>query len=207
MAIVLRGDQRNAYPDYFEKLFRLRHDIFIRGRGWSLPSSRGCETDQYDTDTAYYFLDLNDEGVIEGSVRLTPTMQSSLLADYFPHLVENGVSPRGPDIYEATRYIVLPTKKSRGSIRAAKTRLLASMLEWALGKKLGYLQTVIDTGTLSSFVEITPRTSPLGLSHPYGGGRGAPGGGDCMAFRWPVSLEVLEDIRGYGDLGRQQQAA
>jgi acyl-homoserine lactone synthase len=207
MTIVLKGDQRNAYPEYFDKLFRLRHDIFVKGRGWSLPSSKDCERDQYDTDEAYYFLDLSEEGAIEGSVRLTPTVKSSLLADYFPHLVENGVSPRGPDIYEATRYIVLPTKKSRGSIRAAKTRLLTSMLEWALSRKLSFLQTVIDTGTLSSFVEISPRTSPLGLSHPYGGGRSTPGGGDCMAFRWPVTLEMLEDIRGYGDLGPQKQAA
>jgi acyl-homoserine lactone synthase len=207
MVIVLKGDQRAAYPEYFEKLFRLRHDIFIKGRGWSLPSRKGCETDQYDTSDAYYFLDLNDENTIEGSVRLTPTLRSSLLADYFPHLVERNVPPRGDGIFEATRYIVLPSRKSRGSIRAAKSRLLSAMLEWALGKKLSHLQTVIDTGTLSSFVEITPYTSPLGLSHPYGGGRGCPGGGDCMAFRWPVTLEVLEDIRNYGDMSRERQAA
>ena len=84
----------------------------------------------------------------------------------------------------------------RAGNRAAKTRLLIGVMEWCLGKKLSHLQTVIDSGTLSSFVEITPRTIPLGLSHPYGGGKSAPGGGECMAFRWPITLEVLEDVRG-----------
>jgi acyl-homoserine lactone synthase len=198
MVVVLKGSQRHEHGALFEQLFRLRHHVFIKGRGWSLPSAQGQEMDQYDTDGAYYFLDLNDAGVIEGTVRMTPTATSSLLADYFPHLVENGMSPRSPDIYEATRYIVLPSRKSRDGNRTAKARLLTALLEWCLSKKLSHLQTVIDSATLSSFVEITAQTTPLGLSHPFGGGREAPGGGECMAFRWPITLQVLDDIRTYG---------
>jgi hypothetical protein len=36
------------------------------------------------------------------------------------------------------------------------------------------------------------------LSHPFGGGKGVPGGGECLAIRWPVTSEVLHDIREYG---------
>jgi acyl-homoserine lactone synthase len=156
------------------------------------------EIDQYDDDDAVYFLDLDDEDRIQGTVRMTPTAKSSLLADYFPHLVENGQSPRSPHVYEATRYIVLPAQKTREALRLAKGRLLTALLEWCLDKRLSHLQAVVDAGALSSFVEITPQTIPLGLSHPYGGGRGTPGGGDCVAFRWPISLRVLEDVRTYG---------
>jgi acyl-homoserine lactone synthase len=173
--------------------------VFIKGRGWSLPLPvNGLEMDQYDDEDAYYVIDFAENGDIQGAVRLTPTVKSSLLADYFPHLIENGVSPRASDIYEATRYMVLPAQKTRQSNRLTKARLLGGMLEWCLAKGLSYVQTVIDSGTLSSFVEITQRTIPLGLSHPFGGGKGVPGGGECLAIRWPVTSEVLHDIREYG---------
>ena len=197
MIVTLRGTDRKDRPDIFEKLFRLRHDIFVKGRGWSLPCGNGRETDQYDVDEAVYFIDLNGDGVIEGSVRATPTEKYSLLADYFPYLIENGMPARAPDVYECTRYIVMPAQKSRENNRAAKARLLIALFQWAISRKLSYLQTVIDAGTLSSFVEMSPKTIPLGLAHPYGGGRGAPGGGECLAIRWPVCPEVIADVREF----------
>jgi acyl-homoserine lactone synthase len=203
MVIVLEGRERRRHKEYFDQLFRLRHRIFVKGRGWSLPSVNDCEIDQYDVADAVYLLDLNDEDVIQGSVRMTPSERCSLLADYFPHLVENGESPRSPRVYECTRYIVLPAQKSREANRAAKARLLGAAVEWSLNHGLTYLQTVIDSVTLSSFVEMTPQTIPLGLSHPYGGGRKTPGGGECMAIRWPISQQVLDDILAYGGLDRR----
>lgn len=200
MVIILNGSERRKHPDHFERLFRLRYRVFVKQRGWSLPAMNNREIDQYDDEDAVYFLDLDDEENIQGTVRMTPTVKSSLLADYFPHLVESGHSPRSQRIYEATRYIVLPSQKSREALRLAKGRLLTVLLEWCLDKRLSHLQTVIDAGTLSSFVEITQQTMPLGLPHPYGGGRGTPGGGECMAFRWPISLQVLDDVRAYAGL-------
>jgi acyl-homoserine lactone synthase len=198
MVCVLNGSERRKHPDYFERLSRLRHQVFVKQRGWPLPSVNSFEIDQYDTEDAVYFLDLDAGGGIQGTVRMTPTVTASLLADYFPHLVENGQAPRSPHIYEATRYIVLPSHKTREALRSAKARLLTALVEWCLSKRLSHLQAVIDSVALSSFVEITPRTIPLGLSHPYGGGRGTPGGGECLAFRWPISLDVLDDVRAYG---------
>lgn len=197
MVIVLNGSERRKYPDYFDRLFRLRYQIFVKQRGWPLPAVNDYEIDQYDDDDAFYFLDLDDDENIQGTVRMTPTVKSSLLADYFPHLVENGQPPRSPWVYEATRYIVLPSQKTREALRLAKGRLLTTLLEWCLSKRLSHLQAVIDSIALSSFVEITPQTMPLGLPHPYGGGRGTPGGGECIAFRWPISLQVLDDVRAY----------
>jgi acyl-homoserine lactone synthase len=203
MIIVLEGSERRRHHKYFDQLFRLRHQIFVKGRGWSLPSANGCEIDQYDVQDAVYLLDLNEDDIIQGSVRMTPSEKCSLLADYFPHLVESGESPRSPLVYECTRYIVLPAQKSREANRAAKARLLGAAVEWSLNHGLTYLQTVIDSVTLSSFVEMTPQTIPLGLSHPYGGGRKTPGGGECMAIRWPISQQVLDDILAYGGLDRR----
>jgi N-acyl-L-homoserine lactone synthetase len=202
MVIVLNGSERRKQPDYFDQLFRLRYQVFVKQRGWPLPAVNRCEIDQYDDADAVYFLDLDADDRIQGTVRMTPTVKSSLLADCFPHLVENGQPPRSTHVYEATRYIVLPAQKTRDALRAAKGRLLTALLEWCLDRRLSHLQAVVDAAALSSFIEITPRTIPLGLPHPYGGGRGAPGGGECVAFRWPISVQVLDDIRAYSGVGR-----
>lgn len=197
MIIVLEGSQRRKLHYYFERMFALRHKVFVKGRGWNLATVNGeWEIDQYDNDEAIYFIDMDDAGAIQGTVRMTPTARYSLLADYFPHLIENGSSPRSSKIYEATRYLVLPARKEDS--RVGKARLILAVVEWCMSQKLTHLQAVVDTATFPTFIEMTPRTIPLGLSHAYGGGRGVPGGGECIAFRWPITLEVLEDVRAYG---------
>ncbi len=200
MVIIIKGNDRAEHPEYFNQLFKLRYKIFVEGRGWSLPTKQGLEIDQYDDDDAIYFLDISEDGVIEGTVRITPTVKSSLTADYFPHLIENGQSPRSHLVYEATRYIVRPTQKSRELNRAAKSRLLAALTEWCLEHDVQSIQTVIDSNTLPTFLELNPKVMPMGLSYAYGGGRNTHGGGDCMAIRWPISQEILEGVRLYGDL-------
>ncbi|MDP2358839.1 MAG: hypothetical protein Q8M31_22670, partial [Beijerinckiaceae bacterium] len=72
-----------------------------------------------------------------------------------------------------------------------------ALFQWAIKEKLSYLQTVIDAGALGSFVEMSTKTIPLGLSHPYGGGRGVTGGGECIAIRWPVGQHVIDDVLEY----------
>lgn len=202
MAIVLKGHERQRYPEYFDQLFQLRYQVFVSGRGWSLPSRDGREVDQYDTDETVYFFDFDEEGRIEGTVRLTPTLKGSLTADYYPHLIENGEPPRAPDIYEATRYVVLPTRKSRESNRRAKAKLLIALTEWCLASGVSAVQTVIDSATLQTFVEMNPGVRPMGLSHPYGGGRGVPGGGEAMVIRWPATAEALASLIEYGGLNK-----
>ena len=204
MVIVLTGQDRGRQQRYFDQHFRLRHEVFIKRRRWALPCTKGREIDQYDTEEAVYFLDINEDDVVRGTIRIAPSVTCSLLADYFPHLVETGGPLRSHDIYECTRYIVMPDRKTREENRAAKARIISAMLEWSLRTKLAFLQTVIETATLPSYLELTPQTIPLGLSHPYGGGRRAPGGGECMAIRWPVTQQVLRDVQAFGNLDRQR---
>src|SRR3977135_2061408 len=112
MVIVLEGSDRRERTKYFEQLFRMRYELFVKRRGWPLPSLNGREVDQYDVDDAVYFLDLDDDDAIQGSVRINPSESGSLISDYFPHLIENGEAVRSPRIYEATRLICLPADKS-----------------------------------------------------------------------------------------------
>lgn len=200
MVFVFSGRERRQASALFDKLFRLRHRVFIAGRGWSLPSHDGREIDQYDNDDAVYFVDLDSDGEVLAHVRLTPTMTSSLTADYFRHLVENGSDPRGSRIYEATRFMVLPTQRDKSRYRFVKAQLIAAAMDWAMANGIEHMQTVIDAGTLGAYVEMSTLVTPLGLSHPFGGGKGAPGGGECLVFRLPVNQRLLDDLKAYGSL-------
>ena len=203
MIKVLTGKERADSWALFEQLFRLRHDIFIKQRNWSIPSRLdGREIDEYDVDEAVYLFDLDDLGRIVASVRLTPTECCSLLADCFPHLIENGQSPRGPDIYEGMRFIFAPTLP-RDEARQARIRILYAMVRWCIDHNIAWIQGITDVEYFRSFVDITIRTTPLGLAHPYAGGKTAPGGGECIAFRWPASRDVLDDLCTYARRERQ----
>jgi acyl-homoserine lactone synthase len=205
MIFVLEGSQRRQLHYYFEQMFKLRHQVFIKDLGWSLPKCHtDCEIDEYDVDEAVYLLDMTDNDVLQGTVRLTPSISCSLVADYFPHLVECGLPARSPFVYEATRYIFLPLNRNAQENRVAKARLLAAMVEWCFTKKLTHIQCVVDMRALPAWVELVPQTMPLGLPHPYGGGRTAPGGGDCIAFRWPATREVINGIRNYGGIAEDK---
>ena len=209
MIIHLTGYERDQYQKHFELLLRLRHAVFVVARQWTLPSTGGVERDQYDSSDAHYFFAVDDDGQPYSHVRLTPTLRHSLLADYFPHLVEGQDNPRGATVYEATRYIVLPQKHSKEANRRAKAEILGSAMEWALANGVTHLQTVIDSNTLPTFLEISAECRPLGLSHPYGGGPKVRGGGEAVAIRCPATAKVIHDIRSYGNLpcGRCQDCA
>jgi acyl-homoserine lactone synthase len=201
MIFILEGSQRRKLGYYFDRMFKLRHQVFIKELGWNLPKSQvDCEIDEYDVDEAIYLLDITDDDTLQGTVRLTPSLSCSLVADYFPHLIECGLPARSPLVYEATRYIFIPLSKSAQENRIAKARLLAGMVEWCFQNALSHVQCVVDMMAFPSWVDLVPQTMPLGLPHPYGGGRGAPGGGDCIAFRWPATPEVIDGIRSYGGI-------
>lgn len=200
MIAFVSGAQRAENRQVFERLFRLRYQVFIRDRQWSLPTCNGMEFDQYDGPQAAYFYEEEDDGSICSHVRLTPTRTHSLLADYFPHLVEDDIDPRGDTIWEATRFIVRPSRKTRERNRVAKAELAVRTLTWCMTQGITHIQTVIDSSALPTFVEMTAETRPLGLSHPYGGGSAVAGGGECLAWRWPVTAKVIDDIREYGGL-------
>ena len=99
----------------FEQNSRLSHDIFIKGQRLVLTCP---ETDAKPISTTttrpYTFMTMLTRTAYQGAMRITPTNKYSLIADYFPHLIENGKPPRAPNIYECTRYIVMPaTSESR----------------------------------------------------------------------------------------------
>lgn len=194
---TISGRARAANPDLFRMLHRARHSVFIEKLSWSLPARGNLDVDQYDADEAQYFYGLNPDGSVRCHVRLTPTTKYSLMADYFPHLVENGCPIRGEAIHEGTRFFVQTSERTRQSTREAMSALMAAMFYWGLENGVTQIQTVIESWALPQYMEMSSKAQPLGLAHPYGGGPNAPGGGEAMGIRCPVSADVVAELRAF----------
>ena len=193
MIVVLSGRERNTRGDLFDRYFQCHYRVFVRGKGWRVASVNGREVDSYDDEHAIYFLDL-DGPQVAASIRITPTVKSSLIADHLPQLIENGEPARAPTIYECNRLVMPPS----GDNRHNKSSLIGAMLQWCFARRLTHLHMLIDAEALPEYLELTPLTTPLGLPQFYGGGPEVPTGGACMAVRWPICPQLLDDVRRYG---------
>lgn len=203
MIVVLRGRDRGANQDLFDRLFQFRYEIFVRDRGWIVSDAHGPGTDRYDDDDAVYFIDIGEDRRIRASTRITPTLTASMIADHLPQLIGHGTAARGPGIYELNRQ-VLRSEQNRGDGVPATVRLLERALEWCLAQGIAHLQTFIDAETLPAYLDMSPLLVPLGLPLPVRAGAGNPGGGSCLGIRWPVCGPLLDDIRRYRTSARAQ---
>ena len=212
MILVLEGEGKSEHRGILEELYRQRYRHFVVRRNWSLPVKGERDIDQYDASDAAYFVYIDDDGTIAGSARVNQTATSSLLGDLFPFLIETGEEPRGPTIFEGSRFIVDPAARSSTTSRRIKAEILSAIVEYCLERGGTEFQAVIEANMLATFVELTMRTRVLGLAHDYGGGVRASGGGRCMAFRWALSNALLSDLRAHAipvedETGRPHAAA
>ncbi|AKC71607.1 acyl-homoserine-lactone synthase [Pandoraea oxalativorans] len=90
---VMRGAQ--LIPSARGEIARFRHRVFVQKLGWEMRSSSQCgmsavgeESDEYDRDDTIY-VTLRHEDAIVGCARLLPATHRYLLADHFPHLVDD----------------------------------------------------------------------------------------------------------------------
>lgn len=206
MIVQVSGSERKNRPELFEEMFRLRYRVFVETRRWSLATRGGLEIDEYDLPEAQYFFERGRDSSMVSYVRALPA-QRSLMADYFPHLVDAAVDPRDPLGIETTRLYVDRTALTSVDHRRAKAELLLAVFEWASTQGATHLQTVIESALYGSIVEMLPQTVALGLSRPYGGGPGTIGGGDTIALRCPVNHQSLCDLRMFGQLPHTPCAA
>jgi acyl-homoserine lactone synthase len=135
----------HLYKDQLEQMFRRRYDIFVKRRRWAkLAQPDGLERDQFDNDAAIYLLSINPAGVVDGGLRLIPTTEPHLLSEIFSHAV-SGPVPRGPAIYEMTRYFTMTDRTQPHASRRVAGELLCSMLEYCLGHSGEWITTLFDT--------------------------------------------------------------
>lgn len=145
MIDLVTASNTHLYQEQLRQMYRRRHEIFVERRGWSqLAHQDGLEKDQFDTKDAIYLLSIRDDGSVDGALRLLPTTVPHLLSEVFPHAV-TGAVPRGPSIYEMTRYFTLRDHAERRRMRWVRGELLCAMFEYCLGQGGEAITTMLDT--------------------------------------------------------------
>ncbi len=182
------------YAQMLEESYRVRHDIYVNGRGWkALARPDDREIDQFDTPDATYLFWADEDEVVAGA-RFVPTHLPHLMSTIFPQIVTLGEIPHTPKIWEVTRLFTARSGKSKANRRNCTGEVLCGMFEMGLHYELESISVVCDTFFLPRFLESGVQIKPLGLPTDYDEG-------SCIACIIPVSPAQLAAAQG-GKRGR-----
>ncbi|EIM27705.1 acyl-homoserine-lactone synthase [Microvirga lotononidis] len=180
---VITKDNLSLYEHPLEEYFRLRHEVFVRERGWQgLHRPDGREIDAYDNSNAIYLLAIEQDRVVGGQ-RLYPTVLPHMLSDVFGHMAPRGIL-RADRVFEWTRYFVVKERR----MGRTDCRLLAAVQEYCLEEGITELTAVVEMWWLPRWQQTGFKVKPLGLPTTI---EGQP----CIAASITVSPESLEQVR------------
>jgi acyl-homoserine lactone synthase len=192
---IVTWSNRKRYKTLLEKYFQIRHDIYVKKRKWkAIARPIDIEIDAYDTEDAIYLLALDDSARIVGGSRLVPTLKPHLLSEVFPVLVR-GAAPRAADIFEWTRFFVIPSLRRRGKPSPVAGVILCGLLEAGLRLRIRQISVVCEAFWPERLRALGWTVSVLGdvLDHPDG---------DIVALLIDANLAALESTRrAYGIRG------
>jgi acyl homoserine lactone synthase len=108
---------------------------------------RPAATWKFDGCPRIYLLQREDDGRVQGCVRLLRTTGSTMLRDTFPALLDGQAAVATDTIWEGSRFGVdrcTREAKTAGSIARATYELFAGMIEFGLTRQLTDIITVTD---------------------------------------------------------------
>jgi len=184
MIRVVHQGNRSHFNELMDRQFRLRHEVFVKERGWTgLEVDGAYEKDQYDNESATYLIAADDRGAVAGGFRLYPTTLPHMLTEQFPTLVEGSI-PRRTDMLELTRFAMRKTeRRSRHYFE-----LLVAIQEYGLAEGLAGYTSVISPLRLPILQGFGFEIEPLGLPQSIDGDA-------AMAVFFTVSEAGLARVR------------
>jgi acyl-homoserine lactone synthase len=168
MIRVITGRDAHRHSDLFERLYRLRHLVFVERMGWTeLARPDGREVDQFDFDRAIHFIGMEDDRIASYS-RLLPTSGPHLLRDIYPQLLDGALAPQRSDVYEWTRLFTNPTEAST-SLSAAGRELFVAIAEYCELEGLSSLIAQSEPMWIPRLLQLGWEARPLALPVIYAG--------------------------------------
>lgn len=168
MIYALTTAELMSRRDLWEEVHHLRYKIFVEEMGWDdLRRPDRMEIDQFDHDEAVHHLCMRN-GRVAGYQRMLPTTRPHLLTDVLQDLCE-GPSPRGPNIFELTRYAVAPAyRDGRRGVSTVGTELIAGFVEWGLQRGVDQVIIEFEPMWVLRALQLSFLARPLGYQRTYG---------------------------------------
>ena len=192
---LVTWDNRKHYRKVLERYFRIRYDIYVKQRRWrAVARPINIEIDAFDHEHTLYVLALDTNGKIVGGSRLVPTLEPHLMSEVFPVLA-GGKPPRAAEIFEWTRFFVVPSLRTQGAPSPIAGLVLCGLLETAQRVGIRQISVVCETFWPKRLRALGWTLTELGdvLEHPDG---------DIIALLIDVTPEAVEQTRrAYGITG------
>jgi acyl-homoserine lactone synthase len=191
MIRVIDRANRRRFIRTLEQQFRLRHEIFVKERGWKEFDRDGIyEMDQYDDENATYLISVDEYDEVVGSSRIYPTALPHMLSEQFPALVDGAV-PQRIDLVEFTRLAIC---KSQRGTQIYHEQFLG-LQEFCLDQGMSGATTLIRTHRIPIVQKAGMNVTPLGLSQEINGEM-------CTAILIEASEEILMRMRNVAGISR-----
>lgn len=129
------------------EMYRMRYRVFKLRMAWDVQTSDDMEMDDFDALHPFYLTQVSENGRVQGSVRLLPSLGPTMLRDTFPVLLEDHPAPSTPLIWESSRFaidVAADAPKGDHGITRAAYELFAGMVEFGLSRQLTDIVTVTD---------------------------------------------------------------
>lgn len=199
MLQLISPDRYGEFVDDLAEMHRLRYRIFKERLGWDVQVGGDMEVDEFDACQPVYLLQRNDDGRVQGCVRLLPTTGPTMLRDTLPALLDGQAAPASDAIWESSRFggdLCTREAKTAGSIARATYELFAGMIEFGLMRQLTDIVTVTDARMKRILCRARWPLKRLGAPRPIGKTI-------AVAGYLEVSRERLSCVREAGGLGER----
>jgi acyl-homoserine lactone synthase len=151
---ILSPHEIGEFPDLMDRVYRLRHDVFVTGLGWTdIAKPDGRDIDEFDHLATHVILMEEDE--ILGYMRLLPSIGPHLLANVLSDLCE-GEIPRGDHIWEFSRLFIL--KQKAGIPRV----FVSAMKDWAREQGVSHFTAEVNLSLVPVLQRYGWKCHPLG---------------------------------------------
>ena len=132
MVFIANAENRCLFGPDLEEMHRQRKVVFVDRAGWPIPVLADRETDAYDrADTLYLLAKDRPDGGLLASVRLLATTAPHLMSDLFAAACR-GTVPRGPTIWEVSRFCTAPVINGRVFRLQLLWEMICAVMETAL---------------------------------------------------------------------------
>jgi N-acyl-L-homoserine lactone synthetase len=132
MIFVVNAQNHRLFQADLVQMCRQRKTVFVDGAGWQLPVIGDMEMDAYDRgDTLYLLAKDRPEGQVLASVRLLTTTGPHLMCELFD-AADRDRMPRGPSVWEASRFCTAPGIRDRPRRHALLWEIICGVMETGL---------------------------------------------------------------------------
>lgn len=188
MLFIVSAENRALFGADIDQMHRQRKRVFVDRCGWRIPTVRDMEIDAYDRDdTIYLIAKETADAPVTGSLRLLPTDKPHLMRDVFSAAC-GGAPPRGPSIWEASRFCIAPEVRSRRARVGLVPQFICGVLETALLFGVERIVFATHRGLLPIVLDCGWSAMRLGASIP-------DGDDEITAVGACISPEGLRNVR------------